>query len=47
MAGILTSERFVGRYGERLRAALAEAGLEAEVITVPPDPDVRLSDEQC
>ena len=47
MAGILTSERFVGRYGEQLRDALAEAGLEAEVITVPPDPDARLSDEQC
>ena len=39
MAGILTSEWFVGRYGEQLQDALAEAGLEAEVITVPPDPD--------
>jgi hypothetical protein len=47
MAGILMSELFLDRFGEQLRRAAVDAGIDFEPITLPPDPDERLSDEEC
>ncbi len=47
MTTILLSEAFLERYGEAFHRAVADAGIEAEIITLPPDPDARLADEQC
>ena len=47
MAGILMSELFLDRFGEQLRRAAADSGIEFEPITLPADPDARLSDEEC
>ena len=47
MTTILLSEAFLERYGEPFHRAVADAGIEAEIITLPPDPDARLADEQC
>jgi phosphoglycerate dehydrogenase-like enzyme len=43
--GVLLSERFVERYGERVRGIARETGLRLEPIPLPRDPAARLADE--
>ena len=47
MTAILMSATFLERYGEQLGRTMSELDIEAEVITLPTDPDARLSDEEC
>ena len=47
MTAILMSELFLERYGEQLRRTASEIGIEPELVTLPADPDARLSDEDC
>jgi D-2-hydroxyacid dehydrogenase (NADP+) len=45
--GIIVSKRFVERYGDDMRRAAAEGGLELELLCLPTDPDARMGTDEC
>jgi D-2-hydroxyacid dehydrogenase (NADP+) len=47
MTGLLLSRGFVAQFGDELRATLAPAGREAEILHLPDDPQVPLAREAC
>lgn len=47
MTTILVSHHFAQTYWERVARVAFEAGLTYDILTLPPDPDARLTAEEC